>query len=165
MQKYLLCKVFSEFNTQIRSFTPTTITPTISGAVVHDIFPKSEAMPALEVLSVLSEQGLEDLCEAAIWPQLSLILVNASMMFPNLRKLHMNSYHDVVPRLLSSPSFSHLTKLILDGSLEQHSSRPELIVALLHCTPQLESLWMKHDSYDTNKWFTVKGHSIFSYQS
>lgn len=97
-----LCKVFSEFNAQIRCFKLTAITPTISGAAVHNIFPKSEAMPALEVLSVLSEQGLEDLCEAASWPQLSLVLVNASTMFPNLRKLHINIFHDVVPRLPSS---------------------------------------------------------------
>jgi hypothetical protein len=155
-----LCKVFSEFNAQIRCFKLTAITPTISGAVAPDIFPKSEAMPALEVLSVLSEQGIEDLCESASWPQLSLVLVNASTMFPNLRKLHMNIFHDVVPRLPSSASFSHLTKLILDGSLEQSSPRPSLIAALLHCTPQLESLWMKHHYYDTNKWGTVKGRSI-----
>ncbi|KAF8330622.1 hypothetical protein F5887DRAFT_1000098, partial [Amanita rubescens] len=155
-----LCKVFSEFNAQIRCFKLTAIEPTITGAVVHDIFPKSEVMPALEVLSVLSEQGLEDLGEATIWPQLSLILVNASTMFPNLRKLHVNTFHDVVPRLPSTPSFSHLTKLIFDGPLESSSPRPSLIAALLHCTPQLESLWMKHDSYDSNEWYTVEGCSI-----
>ena len=155
-----LCKVLSEFNAQIRSFQLTAVTPSISGAVVRDIFPKYEAMPALEVLSILSEQELEDLCECAAWPQLSWVLENVSTKFPNLRKLHMNIYHDVVPRLPSSPPFPHLTKLILDGSLEQSCARPSLIAALLHCTPQLESLWMKHHSYDTNKWFTVMGCSI-----
>ena len=59
-------------------------------------------------------------------------------MLPNLRKFHMNTYYDVVPRLPSSASFSHQTKLILEGSLEDPSSRPELIAALLHCTPQLD---------------------------
>ena len=107
--------------------------------MIYMFLAKSEAMPSLEVLSVLSEQVLEDLGGNVVnWPQLSLVLVNASTMLPNLRKFHMNTYYDVVPRLPSSASFSHLTKLILEGSLEDPSSRPELIAALLHCTPQLD---------------------------
>ncbi len=158
-----LCKVLSEFNAQIRRFKLTAHTTTIAGAIVHDTFPKSEAIPALEVFSILAE------CESqnplkSVWPRLDLVLVNASTMFPNLRKLHMNSFYDAVPMLPSSTSFSHLTTLILDGSLERFSSYPSLIAALLHCTPQLESLWVKHHFWhnpdNMSEWRTIKGHSV-----
>ena len=155
-----LCKVFSEFNAQIRYFKLTAPVPFISGAVVHDVFPNSEAMPALEVLSVLSAQGIEDIAEYTLWPELCSVLENASTVFPNLRKLHVNTFQDAVPVLPPSASFSHLTKLILDGSRELDHSCPSRIAALLHCTPQLESLWMRHYHYDANKWHTIKGCSI-----
>ena len=162
------CRVISEFNAQIRYFKLTTLAPLISGAVVHDVSPKPEAMPALEVFSVLSKPGTGDFAEYTLWPELRSVLENASMMFPNLRKLHLNTFHDAVPVLPSSASFSHLTKLILDGSLEWSSSCPSRIAGLLHCTPQLESLWMKHYYYDSNKWRMIKGRSIskiFTYQN
>jgi hypothetical protein len=156
-----VCTALSEFNTQIRSFKLTAPQTMISGAVVHYVFPKSDAMPALEVLSVLSAQGIANITEFLTPEQLlRLALVNASTMFPNLRKLHMNTYHDALPRLPSSASFSHLTKLILDGSSEHDSPRAEVIAALLHCTLQLESLWMKHLNYEPNRWHTVQGRSI-----
>ena len=156
-----MCKVLSEFNAQIHRFELTTHRTMTAGAIVHDIFSKSEAIPALEVFSALS--GYESTKPCA-WPQLDLVLVNASTMFPNLRKLHMNSFHDALPILPSFASFSQLTTLILDGSLERYSSCPSLIAALLHCTPQLESLWMKHYFWDNpdnlSDWRTIKGRSI-----
>jgi len=161
-----LCKVLSEFNAQIRRFKLTAHTTMVAGAVVHDAFPKSEVIPALEVFSVLSECESQNPLESA-WPRLDLVLANASTMFPNLRKLHMNSFYDAMPMLPSSSSFSHLTTLILDGSLERFSCYPSLIAALLHCTPQLESLWMKHHFWnnpdDMSQWRTIKGRSIPQY--
>ena len=62
--------VFSEINTQIRYFKLTAETMRVSGAVVHDIFPRSEAMPALEVLSITADQEIEDLCESDITAEL-----------------------------------------------------------------------------------------------
>ncbi|KAF8626968.1 hypothetical protein AX15_004608 [Amanita polypyramis BW_CC] len=89
-----------------------------------------------------------------------------SKWIPNLRKLHINSFHDVLPMLPSSSSFSQLTTLILDGSLERYSSYPSLMAALLHCTPQLESLWMKHYFWDnpdnTSEWRLIGGRSKHS---
>ena len=52
------------FLTQIRCFKLTAIEPLMSGAVVQDVFPKSEAMPALEVLSVLSDRDFR-ICRLA----------------------------------------------------------------------------------------------------
>ncbi len=104
-----LCKVFSEFNAQIRCFKLTAATPKISGAVIHDVFPKPQAMPALEVLSILSEQGTEDLGLPAIWPELSSVLVNASTMFPNPRKLHMNIFHRASRTVLTPRSSRHFS--------------------------------------------------------
>ena len=160
-----LCKVLSEFNAQIRRFKITTHTTMEAGAVFHDAFPKSEAIPALEVFSALSEcESTNPLDSAGAWPRLDLVLVNASTMFPNLRRLHMNSFYDAVPMLPDSSSFSHLTTLILDGSLERYSSCPSLVAALLHSTPQLESLWMKHHFWrnpdSMSEWRTIKGRSI-----
>jgi len=156
-----MCKVLSEFNAQIHRFELTTHRTITAGAIVHDIFPKSEAIPALEVFSALSEY---ESTKPSAWPQLDLVLVNASTMFPNLRKLHMNSFHDTLPMLPSFASFSQLTTLILDGSLERYSPCLPLIAALLHCTPQLESLWMKHYFWDNpgnlSEWCTIKGRSI-----
>jgi hypothetical protein len=108
-----VCTALSEFNTQIRSFKLTAPQTMISGAVVHYVFPKSDAMPALEVLSVLSAQGIANITEFLTPEQLlRLALVNASTMFPNLRKLHMNTYHDALPMtsllcLLCSPDHAH----------------------------------------------------------
>ena len=53
------------FLTQIRCFKLTALEPLMSGAVVQDVFPKSEAMPALEVLSVLSDRGDFRICRLA----------------------------------------------------------------------------------------------------
>jgi hypothetical protein len=76
----------------------------------------------------------------------------------------MNSFHDALPMLPSFASFSQLTTLILDGSLERYSSCPSLIAALLHCMLQLESLWMKHyfwdNTHNLSEWCTIKGRSI-----
>jgi hypothetical protein len=130
-----MCKVLSEFNAEIHHFKLSTHRTMTAGTIVHDVFPKSEAIPALEVFSALSEY---ESTKPSVWPRLDLVLVNASMMFPNLQKLYMNSFHDALPMLPSSASFAQLTTLILDGSLERYSSYPSLIAALLHCTPQLD---------------------------
>jgi len=73
-----MCKVLSEFNAQIHRFELTTHRTITAGAIVHDIFPKSEAIPALEVFSALSEY---ESTKPSAWPQLDLVLVNASTMF------------------------------------------------------------------------------------
>ena len=156
-----MCKVLSEFNAQIRHFELSADGTMTAGAVVHDVFPRSGAIPALEVFSALSEY---ESTKPSAWPRLDLVLVNASMMFPNLRELHMNSFYDALPMLPSSASFSQLTTLTLDGWLERDSPCPSLIAALLHCTPKLESLLMKHHFWDNpddmSEWHTVKGRSI-----
>ncbi|KAF8623591.1 hypothetical protein AX14_011920 [Amanita brunnescens Koide BX004] len=84
------------------------------------------------------------------WQRLDEALADATNMFPNLQKLHMNSFFDSVPMLPLSASFSHLNTLVLDGTGEDDVAHPALIAALLNCTPQLESLWMKHDFWQNH---------------
>ena len=107
-----------------------------------------EALQALQALSILSQSESDCTLEPK-WPRLDVVLANATNTFPNL---HMNRFYDCVPILPLSASFSHLSTLVLDGSREDKIAHPALIAALLNCTPQLESLWMKHrlwwNSYD-----------------
>jgi hypothetical protein len=158
-----LCKLLAEYNAQIREFALTAHTSCLAGGVVYDVFPNVEALQALEVLSILSESESDSwLCPK--WPQLDMVLADVTTIFPNLQKLHMNTFHDCVPMLPLSASFSHLSTLILDGSREDEYDYPYalLIAPLLNCTLQLESLWMKHhlrqNWYDMTRYLgPVKG--------
>ena len=135
-----MCGVLEECNAQIREFQLTTHTAMLAGSFVHAVFPNSKAFPTLEVLSILSGSESTDNPLDAVWPQLDLVLADTTTMFPNLRKLHINSFHDTVPILPLSASFSHLSRLILNGSFENDIPSAGLLAALLHCMPQLESL-------------------------
>ena len=139
-----VCGVLKERNGQIREFKLTTDTAMLAGSFVHAVFPNPKPFPALKVLAILSERESTGNPSDAVWPQLDLVLADANTMFPNLRKLHINSYHDAVPILPLSASFSNLSRLILNGSLEIDIPSAGLLAALLHCMPQLESLWVKH---------------------
>ncbi|KAF8324522.1 hypothetical protein F5887DRAFT_926889 [Amanita rubescens] len=140
-----LCKLLAEYNAQIREFALAAHTSFLAGGVVCDVFPNREVLQALEVLSILTESE-SNLMLYPEWPQLDMVLADATTIFPNLRKLHINTFHDCVPMLPLSASFSHLSTLVLDGSREDECEYPYvvLIAPLLNCTPQLESLWMKH---------------------
>ncbi|KAF8348472.1 hypothetical protein F5887DRAFT_1280283 [Amanita rubescens] len=138
-----LCKLLAEYNAQIREFALIADTAFLAGGVVYDVFPNVGAFQALQVLSILSQNESDYLLEPK-WPRLDMVLADATNTFPNLQKLHMNSFYDCVPILLLSASFSHLSALVLDGSIEEKIAHPALIAALLNCTPQLESLWIKH---------------------
>ena len=84
----------------------------------------------LQVLSILSEcESTGDPSADAVWPQLDLVLADATTMFPSLRELHINSFYDTVPILPMSASFSNLSSLILNGTifLPLGSSRPSSI--------------------------------------
>ena len=140
------CKLLAEYNAQIREFSLTAPTAFLAGGVVYEIFPNVEAFQALEVLSVLSETEA-NLRWTPKRPQLDMVLADATNKFPNLQKLQINSYYECVPMLPLSSSFSHLSTLILDGSREDQMADPPLIAALLNCTPQLESLWMKNNGW------------------
>ena len=147
-----VCGVLKECNGQIREFQLTTHTAMLAGSFIHAVFPNLKPFPTLEVLSILSELESTSNPLDAVWPQLDLVLTDVTTMFPNLRKLHINSFHDTVPMLPISASFSNLTRLILNGSLENDIPSAGLLAALLHCTPQLESLWLKHyfwENYET----------------
>ena len=99
----------------------------------------------LQVLSILSEcKSTGDPSADAVSPQLDLVLADATTMFPSLRELHINSFYDTVPILPMSASFSNLSSLILNGSFKNDIPAAGLLAALLHSTPQLESLWVKH---------------------
>jgi len=141
-----LCELLAEYNTQIREFALTAHTSLLAGGVVYDVFPNVEALQTLEVLSILSESESDYMKLYPKWPQLDMVLADATTIFPNLQKLHLNTFHDCVPMLPLFASFSHLSTLILDGSREDEYHYPYviLIAPLLNCTPQLESLWMKH---------------------
>src|SRR6266550_5653510 len=139
-----VCGVLEECNGQIREFELTAHTAMWGGSFVHAIFPNPKPFPTLEVLSILSERESTGNPLDAVWPQLDLVLADATTMFPNLRELHINSFYDTVPILPLSASFSKLTMLILNGSFENDIPSAGLLAALLHCTPQLESLWVKH---------------------
>ena len=157
-----LCKVLAEHNAKIRRFRLTVHTPMMAGGILHDVFPNAKPIQALEILSILSECESSDPLDA-VWPRLDLVLADADTKFPNLRKLSMNSFYDSIPMLPLSASFSFMTTLTLDGSLERFGSSPPLIAAFLHCTPQLESLWMKNyyraSFGDVSNWSAVKGRS------
>ena len=139
-----VCRVLEECNGQIRKFELTAHTALLGGSFVHAIFPSLKPFPMLEVLSILSERESTGNPLDAVWPQLDLVLADATTMFPNLRELHINSFYDTVPILPISASFSNLSRLILNGSLENDIPSAGLLAAFLHCTPQLESLWVKH---------------------
>ena len=139
-----VCGVLEECNGQICEFELTTHTAMLGGSFVHAIFPNLKPFPTLEVLSMLSERESTGNPLDAVWPQLDLVLADATTMLPNLRELHINSFYDTVPILPLSASLSNLSRLILNGSLENDIPSVGLLAALLHCTPQLESLWVKH---------------------
>ena len=136
-----LCNLLAEYNTQIREFALTARTVFLAGGVVYDVFPN--VVQALKVLSILSQTESDYLLNPK-WPRLDMVLADATNTFPNLQKLHMNSFYDSVPMLPFAASFSHLSTLVLNGSCEDEIAYPALIAAFLNCTPQLESLWMKH---------------------
>jgi hypothetical protein len=147
-----VCGVLKEYNGQIREFQLTAYTAMLAGSFVHAVFPNLKSFPTLEVLSILSERESTGNPLDAVWPRLDLVLADAPTMCPNLRKLHINSFHDTVPMLPHSASFSNLSGLILNGSLENDIPSAGLLATLLHCTPQLESLWLKHffwENYET----------------
>ena len=139
-----LCKLLAEYSTRIREFAVTAHVASLTGGVVRDVFLNLETFQALEVLSILSEREWDHI-HSPKGPRLDEALADATNMFPNLQKLHMNSFYDSVPMLPLSASFSHLNTLVLDGTGEDDVAYPALIAALLNCTPQLESLWMKHE--------------------
>ena len=143
-----LCKVLAEYNAQIRHFELTAQDAMVAGAVVQYVFPgTAEAYPALEVLSVLSKR--EGDSEEYELPRLDKVLSHAATQFPNVRKLHINSFYDSVPvPPLSSTPFTVLTTLILDGALEDDIPTPGLLAALLNGTPGLETLWIKHHFWE-----------------
>jgi hypothetical protein len=90
-----MCKVLSEFNAQIHRFELTTYRTMTAGAIVHDIFPKSEAIPALGVFSALLEY---ESMKPSAWPQLDLVLVNASTMFPVTTQYRLLHYANLIHR-------------------------------------------------------------------
>jgi len=110
-----VCGVLEECNGQIREFELTTHTAMLGGSFVNAIFPNLKPFPTLEVLSILSERESTGNPLDAVWPQLDLVLADATMMFPHLRELHINSFYDTVPMLSLSASFSNLSRLILNG--------------------------------------------------
>ena len=161
-----VCGILEECNAQIREFKLTTHNAMLAGSVVHAVFQDLKSFPTLDVLSILSEHESTGNPLDAVWPQLDLVLADATTMFPNLRQLHINSFHDTVPILPLSASFSNLSRLILNGSGENDIPSAGLLAAFLHCTPQLESLWVKHyfwKNYETVSppiaQSTVKGRS------
>ncbi|KAF8346208.1 hypothetical protein F5887DRAFT_963142, partial [Amanita rubescens] len=140
-----VCGVLEECNGQIREFKLTTRTAMLAGSFVHAVFPNLKGpLPTLEVLSILSERESTGNPLDAVWPQLDFVLADATMMFPNLRELHINSFCDTVPILPLSASFTNLSRLILNGSHGNDIPSAGLLAALLHYTSQLESLWVKH---------------------
>ena len=101
-----LCRLLAEDNAmRIRCHAHTTL---LAGGVVYDVFPNTEVFQALEVLSILLDSQSNYMLKPK-WP-------DAANTFPNLQKLHMNSFDDCVPILPHSASFSHLSTLVLDGS-------------------------------------------------
>ena len=139
-----LCKLLAEYNAQIRRFYLTARTTILAGGVVYDgVFPNVEVFQALQVLSILVWRPSDHPWRSE-WPRLDVVLVDATTKFPNLQELYMNSFEDCVPLFPLSASFSHLSTLVLNGSREDEVPYPMIIVALLNCTPQLESLWIKH---------------------
>ena len=91
-----VCQDLGECSGQIREFKLTTHTAMLAGSFVH-IFQNLNPFPTLEVLSILSERESTGNPLDAVWPQLDLVLADATSMFPNLRELHINSFYDTVP--------------------------------------------------------------------
>ncbi len=114
-----VCGVLEECNGQIREFELTAHTAMLGGSFVHAIFPNPKPFPTLEVLSILSERESTGNPLDAVWPQLDLVLADATTMFPNLRELHINSS----PSLLCSFSMDRSKTIFLPLG----SSRPSSI--------------------------------------
>ena len=133
-----VCRVLKEYNGPIREFqltTVTTRTAILAGSLVHAVFPILMSFPTLEVLFILSDQlAIRWMLSGRDW----------TWCWRTPLRCFQTCESDTVPMLPLSASFSNLNGLILNGSLENDIPSAGLLAALLHCTPQLESLWVKH---------------------
>ncbi|KIL66878.1 hypothetical protein M378DRAFT_160406 [Amanita muscaria Koide BX008] len=145
-----LCRELSNFSLCIVRLEITTDTAATAGRILDVVFPDlshGKIFPELQALSVRVTVDVDAHSPGpyrAIWPKVDRVLESATSNFPGLRTLSISSFFDCIPVLPDLSSFSHLHTLILDGSGEEDLTDIILIVALLHSTPQLETLWIKH---------------------
>ncbi|KAF8626569.1 hypothetical protein AX15_004801 [Amanita polypyramis BW_CC] len=141
------CAVVSEYNDQISCLEMDAETVLTAGDPLKNIFPDpSQNFPALRVLSVRVDGPAE---EYEPLSSLEQFLWDAAKQFPMLQTLALPIHWECIPVLpITSPIFMYLHTLILDGAVGNDEPDLGLIIALLHYTPQLETLWVKHASVD-----------------
>jgi len=141
-----MCKALSEFNLQINRLDVSAATAISAGTALQGIFPRpSEIHLELKTLSVRVDEDSNGHYHP-VWPdilQLDKILGHTLERFPKLQTLAISSFYDCIPVLPTAISFSNLSTIVFDGSIEQEDASIALITTLLHNTPQLETLWLK----------------------
>ncbi|KAF8629813.1 hypothetical protein AX15_003260 [Amanita polypyramis BW_CC] len=147
-----LCTILAEDNSRVRSLELTALTPELAATLLTGIFPATSA-PSVAIFSelrVLSIQLQPELVESRdVYPPGGTLL-DATEIFPELRCLRLLGFSRSIPVLYRS-SFRHLHTLILGGTAMDDAeilSNAGAVVALLHCTPQLECLWMKDLTFE-----------------
>ena len=156
---YKLCTILAKFSSRMRCLELSTSSPKVAGTIISDIFFSSALVfSELQILSVLVRRE-ERVNPAREWPRLDVVLENATERFPQLQRLCLSSLYECIPFLPRSSYFHHLHTLILDGSMEDVWTDAALVAALLHCTPQLECLWMKH--LYVEQWSDLSGPTFY----
>ncbi|KAK2463735.1 hypothetical protein APHAL10511_004228 [Amanita phalloides] len=139
-----LCATLSEFNMQISTVEICAQTTLLASVIFGDIFPNaSRAFLELKSLTILTGQDRTDGCGSCM-PYLDKQLESIEDRFPALERLRIPTFNDCMPMPPFGASFSSLRSLILSGACHLESPNIVSVVAVLHCTPQLETLWFKH---------------------
>ncbi|KAM6502951.1 hypothetical protein JOM56_002928 [Amanita muscaria] len=147
-----ICHILSNFNSGISRLEISAETAVLAGKLIGNIFPSSGAYPNLLSLSIRVEDDEadddEDFDDDDENSPLDNYLAHVAERFPSLQTLSLPTFYDSLPMVPKEASFSHLHTLVLDGAWEHDAPSIILVVALLHSTPQLETLWFKHVTQD-----------------
>ena len=135
-------KTLSQFNMQISHLDVSTMTIVSAGTFLPYIFPiSSELYLGLQTLSIRVDEDIENYHSAR--PRLDSFLERTLDRFPKLQTLAIPSFFQCIPVFPETTSLSNLSTIVIDGTVEREDASIALIVALLHSTPQLETLWLK----------------------
>ncbi|KAM6492068.1 hypothetical protein JOM56_011792 [Amanita muscaria] len=142
-----ICTLLAELNSEINQLEISAETASAAGSLLSSIFSgfakPAMTFPKLQRLSVqVKLEYFGDYTPA--WPQLDLVLEHAAENFPELQILSLSDFFECIPALHGTPPFSNLHTLILDGSCAGQGMCARPIIGLLHNTPILETLWIKH---------------------
>ncbi|KAF9526159.1 hypothetical protein CPB83DRAFT_885154 [Crepidotus variabilis] len=116
-----------------------------AGRILYTIYPSLlTTFPKLTSFAVIVDEDPWPNPHKTHWPLLYTFLERAVPCFTNLTSFTIPTYESSVPVFRPGTScFNRLNTLIFDGSFEGQESNMAMIVALLHHTPQVETIWFK----------------------